>query len=148
MDGEHDGFFRLRERVGCAHRVGWLRSLRPISLHVYAECAFSVVERFDRSVVVDEHDGLGIPRLLVATHAGSVGWHPRKCDAHCCWLLVEQGNQGTHGDVTFDNVAVDECRVTRACFNRDTNFCLECREVRLLKLVDFRSVLLQVPDPL
>jgi hypothetical protein len=38
--------------------------------------------------------------------------------------------------------------VTRACFNRDTNFCLECREVRLLQLVDFRSVLLQVPDPL
>jgi hypothetical protein len=50
--------------------------------------------------------------------------------------------------VAFDNVALDQCRVARACFNRDTHFCLECREVWLLRLVDFRSVLLQVPDPL
>jgi len=63
-------------------------------------------------------------------------------------LLLEQGNQGTHRNVALDNITADQCSVTRDRFVRNINICFECREVLLFPLVDFRSVLLQVPDPL
>ena len=98
--------------------------------------------------MVDQQDRLGIPALLAATHARRVWGHSCEREANCLGSCLEQGNQGTHRDVAFNNVAVDQCGVTRARFDRNTHFCLECREIRILPVLDSRPVVLQVPDPL
>lgn len=92
--------------------------------------------------MVDQHDRLGIPTLLVATHPGRVWGHSCERNAHRLGSCLEQGNHGTYGDVALNNVTVDQCGVTRARFERDTNFCPECRKILILPMLDRRPVVL------
>jgi hypothetical protein len=92
--------------------------------------------------LVDQQDRLGIPTLLVATHPGRVWGHSWEREAHCLGSCLEQGNQGAHRDVALNNVAVDQCGVTRARLEWNTHFCLECREILILPMLDRRPVVL------
>ena len=90
--------------------------------------------------MVDQQHRLGIPTLLVATHAGRVRAHSWQREARRLGSRLEQGNQGAYRDVAFNDVAVDPGGVTRARFERNTHFCLECREILILPMLDRRPV--------
>ena len=102
----------------------------------------SVVERFERSVVADQHDRLGLPAVLVTTHARRAGRHSSQSEAHGVGSCLKQGNHRTYRDVAFNNVTVDQGGVTRIRFGRNPHLCFEGRKTRVLPVLDRCSVVL------
>ena len=102
----------------------------------------SVVERCERSVVPDQYDRLGFPRLFVATHARRIRRHSRHGNSDGLGSLFKEGNERSDRDVTLYDVAIDQSRVTRDGIEWNTHFCLERGEAPVFLHLDFRSVVL------
>jgi hypothetical protein len=102
----------------------------------------SVVERFERPVVIDQHDRLSVPGLLVTTHTRRIGRHPRKRDPHRSRSYLQQPHDGTYRDMTLNYIAIDKCCVTRTRIRRHTHVCLEPHKVRIFLNLDYRSIVL------
>lgn len=102
----------------------------------------SVAERCERSVVPDQYDRLGLPRLFVATHARRIRRHSRHGDSDGVRSTFQQGDDCSDWDVTLYDVAIDQSRVTRDCIEWNTHFCLERGKGPIFLHLDVRSVVL------
>ena len=105
------------------------------------------VEGHELSVGLDQQDGLGHPRIMIASHARRVRRHPGKRESDDIGTVGEQLHDGLAGHVAFNRVSVDHCGVTRAGFPVHTEIGLELSYVRIFGEINFGSKFLQVPDP-
>ena len=103
---------------------------------------FSVVERFERPVVVDQHDRLSVPGLLVTAHSRRIRRHSRKRNTHRFRPCLQQSHHGAYRDVALNYISIDEGCVTRTRVHRHTHLCLEHHKVRIFLNVDRCSVVL------
>ena len=102
----------------------------------------SVGERFERSVVADQDDRLGLPRRFVATHTRRIRRHSRHSNADSVWPPFEEGNYRSDGHMTFNDVAIDQRRVARGGIDWNTDLCLERSKAPIFLNLDTRSVVL------
>lgn len=102
----------------------------------------SVVEWGHPAVMFDEEDRLRLPRRDVAAHPGRVGRHAWQCEADRIRAHFEQASDGADRDVSLDDVAIDERRMTRCGALRNPMRRLECGELGILRQIDGCVVLL------
>ena len=102
----------------------------------------SVVERRERTVVSDQYDSLGLPRLFVATHTRRVRRHSRHGNSDGLRSLFKQGNKRSDRNVALHDITIDQSRVTRNGIEWNTHLCLERGEASVFLHLNFRSVVL------